>query len=98
MLRYSYGYAAQIFKTPSYRYIILTYPRQLPIGLIGVYLLLPYIDLLPSVFSLIKTQLFTRIYQTSKPRSKRTENLDGDFLLLSVLMFSRLEMQIFTNI
>ena len=76
MLRYSYGYAAQIFKTPSYRYIILTYPRQLSIDLIGVNLLLPYIDLLPSVFSLKKTQLFTRIYQTSKPRSKGRKTLD----------------------
>ena len=51
VLRYSYGYAAQRFTTPSYSYIILTYPWKLPIGLIGVYLLLPYIDLLPSVFS-----------------------------------------------
>ena len=71
------GMLLKYLKLLHIRYIILAYPRQLPVGLIGVYLLLPYIDLLPSVFSLTKSQLFTRIYQTSKPRSKMTENLDG---------------------
>ena len=64
MLRYAYGYAAQIFKTPSYRYITLTYPRQLPTGLIGVYLLLTHIDLLPSFFSLEKSNF---LHESIKP-------------------------------